>query len=189
MPRRRRATLRSAWWKDQLRRLVFCFACGGKLKKLYVPAEKKRRHVCRRCGQITYLNPKIVAGVIPTLADGRVVLLRRNIEPALGRWTYPAGFQELGESVAQAAERETWEEIMARVRLGPLVGIYSYEDAAVVTLVYEGRLKKGEKPRPGIEAKEIGLFQASDIPWTDLAFRSTAEALQDWIKLKRRKKK
>ena len=185
MPRRR-ASLRSQWWKDYFASFKYCFQCGGKLVRRYVKEEMKRRHVCVRCAAITYLNPKVVAGLIPVMPDGRLALLRRNIEPALGRWSYPAGFQEMGESVSTAAVRETFEEIATRVRVGPLIGIYSYPDAGVVTIVYSGRVLRGEKPRMGQEAKEVGLFRWSEIPWKDLAFRSTADALRDWKKQKLR---
>src|ERR1044071_4609769 len=139
MPRRK-ATLRSRWWRAHFASIQFCFRCGHKLKRRYIKEEGTRRHVCSSCGQITYLNPKIVAGIIPVMSDGRLVLLRRNIEPALGRWTYPAGFQEMGESVRTAAEREAMEEIGTTVKLGDLIGIYSYADAGVVTVVYAGRV-------------------------------------------------
>ncbi len=166
-----------------------CYACGGTLERRYVRAEAKRRHVCVRCGTITYVNPKVVAGLIPVLSDGRVALLRRDIEPARGRWSYPAGYQEMGETVAQAAARETWEEIRTRVRRPRLLGIYSYADAGVVTIVYVAPVPRGERPSPGIESQEIGLFRPEDIPWKTLAFRSTAEALQDWLTEKKREEK
>lgn len=183
MANRRRATLRSSWWKAQQDLLKNCFACGGRLAKKYVPAERKRRLVCSSCALITYTNPKVVAGLIPVTKDGRVALLRRDIEPARGKWTYPAGYQEMGESVVQAAERETWEEIRARVKNPRLLDIYSYEDAAVVTIVYVAKLKAGEHPSPGEESQDIALFKPSEIPWKDLAFRSTTHALRDWLKL------
>lgn len=180
---RLRATLRGVWWKSQLGLIKFCAACGGRLVKKYVAVEHKRRLVCRDCGQITYTNPKVVAGLIPVTADGRIVLLRRDIEPARGKWTYPAGYQEIGESVVQAAERETWEEIRARVRDIRPLSVYSYADAAVVTIVFVARLKPGERPSPGEESQEIALFAPRDIPWRDLAFRSTTQALRDWLKV------
>lgn len=111
---------------------------------------------------------------------GRVILLRRAIEPALGAWTYPAGYMELGETVEEAARRETREEICAC--LGPLgpPKIYSYPDASVVTVVYAARILGG-RPRPGLEALEVRSFAPEEIPWGDLAFRSTYHALRDWV--------
>ncbi len=182
MASRLRATLRGVWWKKQIDALKRCAFCGGKLAKRYVAIEQHRRLVCDKCGQITYTNPKVVAGLIPMMPDGSVVLLRREIEPAKGKWSYPAGYQELGETVEQAAVRETWEEICVRVKVTGLVGIYSYPDAGVVTIVYAGKVLKGEIPAPGIESQDVQLYHPSKIPWNVLAFRSTTEALRDWNK-------
>ena len=67
------------------------------------------RPVCSACGAVFFLDPKVVAGVITEL-DGRVVMIRRNLEPGLGRWTFPAGFVDRGEVVEEAAAREVKEE-------------------------------------------------------------------------------
>jgi ADP-ribose pyrophosphatase YjhB (NUDIX family) len=161
------------WWTS---------TCGGKLASTWVPRDQQKRLVCRICYHITYLNPKSVAGVIPVMPDGRVALLKRNIEPALGKWSYPAGYQEIGESVAEAAARECDEEICVRPKITKLLGIYSYPNAGVVTTVYVARVPRGMKPKPGIESQDVKLFKRSELPWRDLAFRSTIDALKDWMK-------
>lgn len=144
-----------------------------------VVEEKRHRFVCTECRLITYHNPKIVAASLPVWR-GKIILLRRAIEPALGKWTHPAGYMELGETVEDAARRETWEEIGCRVRLTGAPRLYSYPDAAVVTVVYDARVV-GAGPRPGIESLEVRAFAPEEIPWEDLAFRSTFHALRDWV--------
>lgn len=171
-----------AWWQNYYRSIRHCFMCGGTLREKYVPAEHRKRLVCSQCQQINYVNPKVVAGVIPVLPDGRIVLLQREIEPAKGAWSYPAGHQEVGETVEAAAVRETWEEICIRIKLQGLVGIYSYPNAGIVTIVYWGRVPKGQKPAPGIESQSVAVFSPKDIPWKTLAFRSTKHALRDWLR-------
>ena len=69
-----------------------------------------------------YQNPKIVAGCVPE-HEGQILLCRRAIEPRRGFWTVPAGFMEMGETLAEAALRETWEEALARVEIGPLFAV------------------------------------------------------------------
>ena len=182
MKKYRRSTLRSQWWQDYFRSIRFCFRCGGKLVRQYIKDEKSHRHVCRKCREITYLNPKVVAATIPILPNGQVVLLRRSIEPAFGKWTYPAGFQELGETVEEAAVRETLEETGVRVQIQRFQGIYSYQDAGVVTLVFLAKVLRGQKPKLTQEALAIGSFHKNKIPWKELAFRSTTHALKDWRK-------
>jgi ADP-ribose pyrophosphatase YjhB (NUDIX family) len=182
MERRRRATLAGRWWQEHFKSILHCYRCGKELIRRYVREERRWRHVCGACGQITYVNPKIVAGLIPVMPDGRIALLRRDIEPALGRWSYPAGYQELGETVADAAVRETMEEIRTRVTVVAPLGLYSYADAGVVTVVYVGKVLSGEKPRAGAEAQEVALFDPKKLPWDELAFRSTTESLTDFLK-------
>ena len=69
---------------------------------------------------IHYENPLNVVGTIPQLADGRILLCKRAIEPRHGLWTLPAGFMENEETTAQAAPRETLEEACARIEVGEL---------------------------------------------------------------------
>ena len=139
--------------------------------------------VCAACGHIFYLNPKIVSGTLP-LEDGKVWLLRRGIEPRLGYWTYPAGYQEMDETTEDAARRETWEELGLQVEIARLFGVYSRAGSHVVNVVYLARLS-GEHQAPILtaEAIEVGLFAPDTIPWTDLAFPSTHAVLRDWVEL------
>jgi len=181
MKSRLRATLRGLWWQAFQGRFRHCFVCGHALGRKHVHAEGRRRLVCQDCGEITYINPKVVAGLIPVMPDGRIALLRRDIEPAKGKWSNPAGYMEMGETVADAAARETWEEIRVRIKVGEMLGVYSYADAGVVTIVFVGQVKRGQKPRPGEESQDVQLFSPDALPWKDLAFRSTTEALKDWL--------
>jgi ADP-ribose pyrophosphatase YjhB (NUDIX family) len=150
----------------------FCPRCGQ-------PAEVNfpRRIACAHCGYSAYYNPKPVAGAIPVDENGRVILLRRGFDPARGRWTFPGGFVDLGESVQNAAHRETKEELRMAIELGPLVGVYSRAEDRVVLIVYRA-LAIGQ-PRTTPEAVEVRSFAPSEIPWKELAFWSTGLALRD----------
>ena len=156
----------------------FCPRCAGGLIKQPVPPEFKHHLACDGCGFIFYLNPKVVGCALPIL-ENRVLLLRRNIEPGLGRWTYPGGFVDLGETVMEAAVRETREEVNVEVEITSLLDVYSYARAPVVIVVYLARVIGGEV-RVGVEAQDAAYFEYHQIPWRDLAFPSTGEALQAW---------
>ena len=58
-----------------------------------------------------------VVGVVVVVEQGKLVLVRRGAEPALGKWSFPGGAVELGEKVRDAALRETKEEIGLDVEL------------------------------------------------------------------------
>jgi ADP-ribose pyrophosphatase YjhB (NUDIX family) len=150
----------------------YCPRCGR-------PAdiEYPRYIACSHCGYCAYYNPKPVAATIPIDADGRAILLRRGFDPGQGLWTFPGGFVDLGESVQDAARRETEEELGLTVELGPLVGVYSRADERVVLIVY--RAQAAGEPQTTEEAIEVRAFSAEEIPWYELAFWSTELALRD----------
>jgi len=152
----------------------FCPRCGK-------PADVAfpRSISCPHCGYGAYYNPKPVACAIPRTATGEVLLLRRGFAPGEGRWTFPGGFVDLGESTEQAAMRETLEELQIDVELGRLVGVYSSQEDRVLLIVYEARAL-GE-PRTTPEATEIRAFAPDAIPYDQLAFWSTAAALRDLL--------
>jgi ADP-ribose pyrophosphatase YjhB (NUDIX family) len=147
-----------------------------------VPPSDKEEAVCSGCGFVFYLSPKLVACTVPA-RDGRVLLVRRNIEPSRGKWTFPGGFVDWGESVQAAALRETLEETGLTVALDGLVGVYSYPDAPVI-VVYRARVTGGDLAAND-EVSEAAWVGPLEIPWPELAFPSTGDALRDWLATQR----
>jgi 8-oxo-dGTP diphosphatase len=158
----------------------FCPACGGALEKRLLKASEPERLVCSACGFVFYLDPKVAVGTIITTGDAQLVLVRRAIEPGYGLWVFPGGFVDRGEDLASAAVREAREECGLDVRLDRLVNIYSYADAAVIIVVYAATMMGGELCNDD-ECLEAKLFHPRDLPWDELAFRSTREALRDYL--------
>ena len=69
----------------------------------------RQREVCTSCRSIAYDNPQtLVACLVHT--EGKLLVARRAIEPAKGRWFLPAGFVEGRETLEEAAVRELEEE-------------------------------------------------------------------------------
>jgi len=159
--------------------LKFCPLCGAPLVDRYLDEEQHTRKVCSGCGYIFYLNPKVAAGVVPR-QDDVIWLVRRNIPPAAGRWTFPGGYVDMGESVPEAAVREALEETGLNVRLDGLLNVYSYSDVGVVLVAYRGSVIGGKAVLTP-ESREIRAFRPEDIPWDELAFASTRDALRDYL--------
>lgn len=150
----------------------FCPRCAREARVDY-----PRRIVCPHCGYAAYYNPKPVAAAIPFDDSGQIILLRRGFEPGRGLWTFPGGYVDLGESVPDAAIREAGEELSLALELGRLVGVYSRPEDRVVLVVYRARAL-GE-PATSQEATEVRAFPPAALPWDELAFWSTAQALRD----------
>jgi ADP-ribose pyrophosphatase YjhB (NUDIX family) len=160
---------------------AYCPYCGLPLEEKLVPEEGRERLVCPQ-GHIFYLNPKVIVSVIAE-REGKVLLLRRAIEPRRGYWTIPGGYMELDESVEECALRETQEETGLPVELLGLVGIFSRpapEGPGIVAIVFRGRVGTG-KPQPGTEVLEARFFAPHEIPWEELAYDTTRQALKAYL--------
>jgi hypothetical protein len=137
----------------------YCSNCGSPVVLRVPEGEHLPRHVCPSCTTIHYQNPKLVVGCVPE-HDGRILLCRRAIEPRVGFWTIPAGFMENGETLQQAAARESQEEALADVEIGSLpVAAFG----------------------AGPESLEVKLVTPDEIPWQDIAFASTDFTLRRYL--------
>jgi ADP-ribose pyrophosphatase YjhB (NUDIX family) len=160
----------------------FCPRCAGEMRSRVVLPDKKRFKVCDRCGFVYFPGPKLVAGCL-VIDSERVLLLRRGIEPQVGKWTFPGGYVDFGETPAAAAVRETHEEISMQVRLGQVLGVYADPSDPIVAVVVYLAKPGVEEARVTDEAIEVRYFARSDIPWHELAFSATRDALRDWFEL------
>ena len=158
----------------------FCPVCGGALETRILKATDPKRLVCIRCTFVFYLDPKLAVGTIIRDDRNRIVLVRRAIDPGYGKWVFPGGYVDRGEQVQAAAVREAREETGLDVTLDRLVNIYSYTGRTAVIVVYSATTTGGqlECDDEGLEAR---FFEPSNLPWDELAFTSTHEALREFL--------
>ena len=158
----------------------FCPPCGGPLESRLLKDGDPPRLVCTACGFIFYLDPKLAVGTVIVDDRKRIVLVKRAIEPGYGKWVFPGGYVDRGEEVQRAAVREAREETGLDVRIDRLINIYSYTGRTAVIVVYAATMISGTLAcdDEGLEAK---FFEPEAIPWDELAFRSTHEALQEFL--------
>lgn len=163
--------------------LNYCSRCGAPLALGPLPEETRERLACTSCGFIAYVNPRLVVSTLPVTADGRLVLIRRGIEPRYGWWAQPGGFLEIDETAVEGAIRETLEETGYIVEPTGVVGVYTRPQAAIVVVAWEAQVVGGEA-RASVESLEVRAFTAHEIPWAKLAFQTTTWALRDWVRLR-----
>lgn len=157
----------------------YCSNCGQEVLRKVPEGDTLPRFVCGSCGTIHYQNPKMVVGTLPVFED-RILLARRAIEPRRGLWTLPAGFMENNETTGEAAIRETREEVCAEVELGMLFSLVNIAHISQVHLFYLATMA-APAFAPGTESLEARLFLVDEIPWDDMAFRSSTLTLQHYL--------
>ena len=134
------------------------------------------RPACPNCGFVQYDDPKVAAGVL-LVEDGRVLLVRRVMDPHAGSWSIPAGFVNAFEDPVQAAVRECREETgldVTALALFDLLSGREHPRGADILLVYTARLAGGTL-HAADDADQAAWFPLDALP--TLAFTSTRKIL------------
>jgi 8-oxo-dGTP diphosphatase len=163
----------------QTQRAAFCSRCGGALAPRLVAG--RERLACAACGFVLYRDPKVACAVL-VARQGRVLLVRRSHNPGRGLWCLPAGFEDAEESPEQAAVREAREETGLDIALGPILGIYYYDDdprgPGILICFLATTLPDDAAPLAGDEASELGFFAPDALP--PLSAETHRRAIADW---------
>ena len=160
----------------------FCSQCGGSLTQRFIAAENRTRSMCEQCGTIAYRGPQILVSTI-VMCGERVLMCRRACAPQAGRWVLPGGFVEFGETLEEAAVRETLEETgvcLDAARLQP----YAIATLPEISEVYAGFLAsvpEATHARCGEECTEVGFFREDEVPWSELAYPDTGVYLRGYF--------
>src|SRR5262245_32585896 len=116
-----------------------------------------------------HVTPKLDARMA-LFRGGDVLLVRERQD---GLWALPGGYVDVGDSPAEAAERETFEEAGMEVRASRLAGIFDYrlQPAAppmlfhIHKLVFVGApIRDDSTPRPGPDVLEARFFPLDALP-------------------------
>jgi len=118
--------------------------------------------------------------------EGKVLLVKRGVEPFKGKWALPGGRVECGERVEDAALRELKEETGIEGELVTLISVYSDPNrdprGHYVSVAFLAVPKGSAEPKAATDAAEAKWFPLSEIPWNDLAF-DHAQIIKDALKM------
>lgn len=153
----------------------YCPSCGRPVVRKF--SHGRERPVCEHCGRIHFEEPKVAAGVL-IQHEGRVLLVRRIMEPKRGMWSLPAGFVDADEDPAEAAVREVREETGLEVVIEGLVDVFhgkEHPNGASIVIIYRGKVLSGEM-LAGDDVDGVAYFDPDRLP--PIAFDATAKALK-----------
>jgi len=146
-----------------------CPLCGGSFAPATV--EGRVRQVCQNCRFVLYAGPAAASAGVVINPAGQVLLVRRAIPPFQGQWALPAGYQEIDETAAAAAEREVREETGLEVVAGPLFDLLLVTDnpAKPANLAVFLCSPRAGELAAGDDASEACFFDLAQLP-ADIGF-------------------
>jgi 8-oxo-dGTP diphosphatase len=156
---------------------VHCPQCGSEL----IPRKENgyNRQFCPRCISFVYENPvPVVAGIILDV-ENRILLIKRGVDPCIGKWTLPTGFIEIGEHPDVCILREVKEETNLECNIKKLFGVYQqkgWKYRSVIVLAYLLDNLSGEA-KAGDDAVDVRYYEYETLP--DIPFESHRHIVRD----------
>lgn len=112
----------------------------------------------------------VAAGIVVFDEDGKVLLQNRSSTKK--QWGFPGGMMELGETVAETAVRELYEETGLEVEISTFQGIYSNftahfpngDIAQTIAIVFTGKATGGQLTIDNAETHDLCFFHPEEAP-------------------------
>ncbi|MDR9403643.1 MAG: NUDIX hydrolase [Halothece sp. Uz-M2-17] len=120
---------------------------------------------------VIFRHPVTGATIIPVLASGEIVLVRRR---DTGEWGLPGGIIDWGEEVSATAKRELREETgLDLLEIRRLVGVYSARDRDPrlhsISILVEATVSGHLQVQDDLEISEVKAFASENLPFGHLA--------------------
>ena len=155
--------------------MKYCNQCSAENTFSYI--DGNNRFHCTICNTVHYQNPKPTATLI-IMNQNKLLLGKRDRNPAKGQWGLIGGFMELNENLEQAALRELYEETQLRGAVKSIIGTTShfntiFGDVLLIGLIIE--IYDWSTLKAGDDISEASFFDIDKLP--DLAFDSHQELI------------
>jgi ADP-ribose pyrophosphatase YjhB (NUDIX family) len=129
--------------------------------------ERPFEEVQREFVEDNWLHISPAAGAEAVIVrEGKILLIKRSDN---GLWAVPGGLVEVGETLAEAAQRELWEETGIRGQVTRLLGIFDsrlWQSKTKAHLYHAIFLAEATNmsPRTSSESTEVAFFGENDLP-------------------------
>lgn len=159
----------------------FCPSCGAARD-----AARTQPMNCEACGFMLFVSVTPGAGGFLRRADGKVLFIVREKEPAKGKLGVPGGFVDEGESVEEGLRREFREEVA--VQLGDLTYLCSHPNSylyagvtyPVVDFFFIAEAAGDENPAALDAVEDFRWLDPMEVNEEEMAFPSMAYALRKY---------
>ena len=156
--------------------------CASALKWDHVDGKDRLR--CSICEWIYYQNPVPVVACLVLNKDNKLLLIKRGVEPAMGKWALPGGYVEIDESLEAAGKRELQEETGIIGTPGKLVGVYLQESQTYGYVMIGGLefIAENYDIIAGDDAMDAKFIDLKSLP--ELPFSSHKKLIDAFLKKK-----
>lgn len=155
----------------------YCPDCGGPLLRHEVGGELRNHWFCLRCQAPHYDYPRVVVTTFIACGD-RLLWVQRDLSPQRGKWAIPGGFMENGETLAEGAARELYEE--AGILLSPdQLQLYMTGTITFINQIYMGFRATVDTRDcvPGEESMDCRFFTRQECPWDEVAYPEVNDSI------------
>jgi ADP-ribose pyrophosphatase YjhB (NUDIX family) len=154
--------------------LNFCSACGSPISRRLVLEDTRARYACLSCGATHYQNPSVIVVCCVHCRD-KVLMCCRAHPPAQGQWAPPSGYLECGETLEEAAARETLEETgvqidPAKLELYAVINMTAIDQIAIT---FRGEVSSMPPVHPGPECFAVEFLSQEEVSRKELAWRDS----------------
>ncbi len=126
--------------------------------------EIKRGQLCPRCGRYNS-RQMVINGIVEN--DGKILLIRRGIEPGYGKWALPGGYLDWDETLQEGVIREVKEETGLQTSIKTFLSFFdsiqrNSQNIAAVFVLHVIGSKEIEIQKE--EVLESGWFGLNELP-------------------------
>lgn len=163
----------------------FCLKCGGTVDQ---HESNTKLFPCNQCGYRFYNNPGLAVSALIFDKKGRLLLIKRGINPGKGLWDLPGGFVDPGERVENALEREVMEELSVGIVsyefVTSIADRYVYDDVNeyTVAIVFKIEVESLSELKAADDAEEYRFFELSVISKEMLAFEKVLGLVEERLR-------
>ena len=164
--------------------LKFCPKCGS--DKFEKSGDKSLK--CSACNFHFFFNSAAAVAALIANNEGKLMLVRRGVEPDYGKFDLPGGFVDPGETAENAIKRELWEELGMKTKtvryLGSAPNQYIFSGYCVFTLdmAFVVTPESINNLKPMDDILDYNFYAEQDFNYEDIPAPSIKQFVKDFFK-------